>query len=66
MSAHFHPVTIKEVRKETNDCVSIAFDIPENLLNEFQFIQGQYINLKTNINGEEIRRSYFMFFAIRK
>ena len=58
MSAHFHPVTIKEVRKETNDCVSIAFDIPENLLNEFQFIQGQYINLKTNINGEEIRRSY--------
>jgi ring-1,2-phenylacetyl-CoA epoxidase subunit PaaE len=58
MSIHFHPITIKEIRKETNDCVSIAFNVPETLTDQFQFTQGQYINIKTKINGEEVRRSY--------
>ena len=31
MSTHFEKVRIKEVRRETDDCVSILFDIPENL-----------------------------------
>ena len=58
MSAHFHSLKVKEVLKETTDCVSIAFDIPENLQNEFQFTQGQYINIKTTLDGKEVRRSY--------
>ena len=58
MSIHFEQLTIREVRRETNDCVSIAFQIPDQLKEQFQFIQGQYITLRTTINGEEIRRSY--------
>lgn len=58
MSTHFHTLTIKDIEQETADCISIAFDIPEHLKNEFQFIQGQNITIKKNINGEEIRRSY--------
>ena len=58
MSAHFQSLKVKEVLKETTDCVSIAFDIPENLQNEFQFTQGQYINIKTTLDGKEVRRSY--------
>lgn len=58
MSIHFEQLTVREVRRETNDCVSIAFEIPENLKASFQFIQGQYITLKTKIGGEEVRRSY--------
>lgn len=58
MSIHFEQLTVREVRRETNDCVSIAFEIPETLKNSFQFLQGQYITLKTKINGEEVRRSY--------
>jgi ring-1,2-phenylacetyl-CoA epoxidase subunit PaaE len=54
----FETVTVKEVRKETADCVSIAFDIPIALQTAFAFKQGQYITIKTPINGEEIRRSY--------
>lgn len=56
--AKFHPLHVKEVRKETEDTVSVAFDVPANLENDYKFKQGQYVTLKTNINGEEVRRSY--------
>ncbi len=31
MSIHFHKLAVKEVNKETADCVTILFDIPDNL-----------------------------------
>ena len=58
MSLHFHSLFIKQIRKETDDCVSIAFDIPDDLKKTFQYHAGQYLTLRTMINGEEIRRSY--------
>lgn len=58
MAIHFHKLTVKDIRKETGDCVSIAFDIPEGLKNDFLFKQGQNITVRSIMNGEEIRRSY--------
>ncbi|HEY6503229.1 MAG TPA: 1,2-phenylacetyl-CoA epoxidase subunit PaaE [Chitinophagaceae bacterium] len=58
MSIHFHKLTIKEVSKETNDCVSVLFDIPEDLKNAFRFKQGQSLTMRSTINGEEVRRTY--------
>lgn len=58
MALHFHPLTIKDIKKETQDCVSISFNIPDALKKEFEFKQGQSLTLKTNLEGEEIRRSY--------
>ena len=58
MAVHFHPLTIKDIRKETADCVSICFDVPAHLAKDFVFTQGQNITLKALIDGEEIRRSY--------
>ncbi|MBL7816601.1 MAG: phenylacetate-CoA oxygenase/reductase subunit PaaK [Saprospiraceae bacterium] len=54
----FYPLKVKDIRIETSDCVSIAFDIPPQYKEVFAFQQGQYLTLKTVINGEEIRRSY--------
>jgi len=54
----FHSLTIKELKKETQNAVSIVFDIPSELKNEFKFIAGQYITIKISIEGKEIRRSY--------
>ncbi|MEM9050472.1 MAG: 2Fe-2S iron-sulfur cluster-binding protein [Bacteroidota bacterium] len=56
--AQFHQLKIKDIRRETNDCVSISFDIPSDLKSEFEYKQGQYITIKETINGEELRRSY--------
>lgn len=54
----FHPLKIREVRPETEECVSIAFEVPEALQPEYAFLPGQYLTLKAEINGEEVRRSY--------
>ncbi len=56
--AKFHKLKVADVRKETADCVSVVFDVPGSLKNEYRFIQGQYLTLKLLVNGEEIRRSY--------
>ncbi len=56
--ARFHTLTVKEVTRETADCVSIVFDIPQAAKQEFAYIQGQYLTLKLSVNGEELRRSY--------
>ncbi len=58
MSIHFHPLRVKEVKKETSDCVSVLFDVPENIKEEFSFMQGQSLTMRTMINGEEVRRTY--------
>jgi ring-1,2-phenylacetyl-CoA epoxidase subunit PaaE len=54
----FHLLKVKEVREETPECVSILFDLPENLEETFRFLPGQYLTLRRNINGTEVRRSY--------
>ena len=56
--ATFHNIKIKEIRKETDDCSVISFDIPAHLSEEFSYRQGQHLTLKADINGEDIRRSY--------
>jgi ring-1,2-phenylacetyl-CoA epoxidase subunit PaaE len=56
--ARFHTLKVKDIRRETVDAVSIAFDIPLAIQHEYQFKQGQYITVKLNVNGEELRRSY--------
>jgi len=58
MAIHFHTLKVKEVKKQTADCVSVTLDVPENLTKEFAFMQGQNITLKRTIGGEELRRSY--------
>jgi ring-1,2-phenylacetyl-CoA epoxidase subunit PaaE len=55
---NFYPLSIKNIKKETADCVSISFNIPEELKPVFAYKQGQYITVKTNITEQEIRRSY--------
>ena len=54
----FKDVKVKEVKRETEDTVSIAFDIPEALKSEFDYKSGQYITIKSMINGEDVRRAY--------
>ena len=54
----FHKLSIKNYIQETANAVSLVFDIPENLKTNFSFKAGQYLTLKTMINGNEIRRAY--------
>ena len=55
---HFHSLRVKRVEKETDTCVSIEFDVPEELKETFTFTQGQNLTIKKSFKGEELRRSY--------
>lgn len=54
----FYQLKVKEVRPETADCVSVAFEIPQELQESYRFAPGQYLTFRSNMNGGEIRRSY--------
>ena len=54
----FYDLTISEVRRETDDAVAISFDVPKALSDAYGFAPGQYLTLRAEVNGEDIRRSY--------
>ncbi len=54
----FYKLNVVEVTRETNDAVSILFNIPNELKTNYSFKAGQYINLKLTLDGTEIRRAY--------
>ncbi|WP_417519947.1 1,2-phenylacetyl-CoA epoxidase subunit PaaE [Minwuia sp.] len=56
--ALFNSLKVADVRRETSDCVSIAFEVPEELKPGFGFEAGQYLTLKADVDGREVRRSY--------
>lgn len=57
--ARYEQLTIKEVIRETPDAVSLMFDIPDELRESYlSFLPGQYVTLRTEIEGQDIRRSY--------
>ena len=54
----FHALSVAEVRSETSDTVSVAFEVPDQLRNQYRFVQGQHLTLRRTFSGTEIRRSY--------
>jgi ring-1,2-phenylacetyl-CoA epoxidase subunit PaaE len=56
--ADFHSLTVKKIKKLTPSSVAITFDIPKDLIQTFQFEAGQYITIKKEIKGKELRRAY--------
>jgi len=54
----FYPVTVSDIRRETRDAIVLTLDVPEEHKDAFRFSQGQYLTLRANIDGDEVRRSY--------
>ena len=58
LSPKFHRLTIRDLRRETADAISMAFDVPAAMATDYAFAPGQYLTLRTSLDGEEVRRSY--------
>ena len=56
--SRFHSLKIKSITRETADCVSLAFEVPPELRAAFSYQPGQYLTLRREHAGEELRRSY--------
>lgn len=56
--SRFHRLTVKDVRRETPESISIAFEVPEALRAAYRFTPGQYLTLRAEIDGEAVQRTY--------
>ena len=56
----YHKLSIKEIKKETPNAVSVVFTIPSELTNDFGFTAGQYVNIKPRacVGERNTRRSW--------
>ena len=55
---HFHPLRVRELRPEGDDATVVTFDVPAELSDLFRFEPGQYLTLRTQATGEDLRRAY--------
>ncbi|MCA1456631.1 phenylacetate-CoA oxygenase/reductase subunit PaaK [Bradyrhizobium sp. BRP22] len=58
LAPRFHRLAVHDLRRETADAISMTFAIPKELANDYIFSPGQYLTLRTMLDGEEVRRSY--------
>lgn len=61
--ASFHELTVKEVRRLTDNAIEVTFEVPPALAGFYDYVPGQYVALRTQMpdvegNMREIRRSY--------
>jgi len=56
----FHALTVKRVVRETPDAVSLVFQMPEHLAEQFHYKPGQFLTLRVVVDGEEHLRCYSM------
>ncbi|MCR1785130.1 fatty acid desaturase [Nocardioides carbamazepini] len=54
----FHPLRVRAVDPVSSDAVAITFDVPDDLVASYRYVQGQHLTLRAVIDGEEVRRSY--------
>jgi ring-1,2-phenylacetyl-CoA epoxidase subunit PaaE len=58
LTPRFHRLSVNDLRREAPDAVSLTFAIPRELADDYSFAPGQYLTLRTTMDGEEVRRSY--------
>ena len=58
MSQMFHPLRVRSVQRDTEEAVIVSFEVPPELQPVFGFTQGQYLTLRREIGGQDLRRSY--------
>ena len=56
--AHFYPLSVTDIRRETRDSVVVTLEPRAEDRADFNFIQGQYLTFRRKFDGEELRRSY--------
>ena len=47
----FHRLAVNDVRRESTDAVSLTFAIPSELTGDYSFVPGQYLTLRTTMDG---------------
>ncbi len=54
----FHPLTVERIDPETKDSIRVAFDVPDELRSEYEFLAGQHLPFQITVDGKKMRRTY--------
>ncbi len=54
----FHRLAVTERRPVAEDAIALSFGLPENLRDDFRFLAGQHLVIRTTLDGAEQRRTY--------
>jgi ring-1,2-phenylacetyl-CoA epoxidase subunit PaaE len=49
---------VREVRPDTDEAMIVSFDVPGELADLYRFTQGQYLTVRRDVDGADVRRSY--------
>src|SRR5260370_31433309 len=58
LTPRFHRLAVNDLRREAADAISLSFAIPNELADDYRFAPGQYLTLRTTIDGEDVHLSY--------
>ena len=64
LTGGFYPLTVSAVRHDIRDALTVTLDAPPEWKPLFQFVQGQHLNVRAQLNGAEVRRSYSICSAV--
>lgn len=64
MALQFYDLTIASVDAQGVDGIALGLEIPKELADTFAFVPGQYLTLRAEVDGEDIRRSYSICSAL--
>lgn len=54
----FHELTVARIERLCDDAVAVTFDVPPELVEDYQFMPGQSLTLRRIVDGRDERRSY--------
>lgn len=54
----FHQLKVADVEPLTDDAVAVTLDVPDDLRETFDFVPGQHVTMRADIDGADVRRSY--------
>lgn len=63
--SRFHSLAVAGVDHQTRETIVVSFDVPPDLRDTFHFVQGQHLTLRTDIDGQDVRRSYSICSAVQ-
>jgi ring-1,2-phenylacetyl-CoA epoxidase subunit PaaE len=58
MIPKFHQLTISHLERFGDFAMALGFAVPDELAGAYRFLPGQYLTLRADIDGEEVRRPY--------
>ncbi len=64
-TTRFHSLQVQQVEPATRDAIAVTFVLPPELADTFAYVQGQYLTLRAQVGGQDIRRSYSICSAVQ-